>query len=332
MNLRYGASLILLLHTGIGASCLLAQSPDQSPRTPSSQETGVWQTAKAEHVFGFPEIKHNQKGTLVLGKDALTFMSAHGEASIPRLSLTAVSAGNQRVELWGVGGRILRMAIPEGGGIAAATVMHHRVDMLTVEFRDNRGADRSAVFFLPAREADKALQSFGLPAAPDPAEHAVVSCHDQPATPGSVLVREPDWHQAVVPAAYRALVYEHLIERLRGSKEVGSVYRDGEAGACAQYTIEMAVTAFKEGSSVQRSFTGPVGMFVGATQIKVNVAFGDRNGSVHGTEQVAATMRGESESTNVADQLAKKIAKRYAKLLKTAGKTTSTAASGPSSL
>jgi hypothetical protein len=46
----------------------------------------------------------------------------------------------------------LRAVIPDGGGVAAAAVMHHRVDMLTVEYRDWRGAIHGAVFFLPAHQ------------------------------------------------------------------------------------------------------------------------------------------------------------------------------------
>jgi hypothetical protein len=77
---------------------------------------------------------------------------------------------------------------------------------------------------------------------------------------------------------------------------------------------------FKEGSSVKRSFMGPVGMFVGTTQMKFDVTFTDASGKVNTREQIAATMRGESESTNVADHVAKSVAKHYTNLLKAAGK------------
>jgi hypothetical protein len=62
---------------------------------------------------------------------------------------TDISSGNERVERWGTTGRIVRMAIPNGGGLAAAAVMHHKVNELTVEFHDARGAYHGTVFFLP---------------------------------------------------------------------------------------------------------------------------------------------------------------------------------------
>jgi hypothetical protein len=282
----------------------------------------IWQTTKAEHIYGLPDIKNNKKGTLTLTANTLSFSGKEGNIDIPRNTVTAVSAGNQRVEIWGMGGRILRMTIPNGGGLAAATVMHHRVDILTVEFNDPRGGNHAAVFFLPANEADRALENLAM-AANTAHKASSIPCQDAPIDARSVLVSTPNWDGAEVPAAYRALVYEHLIDRLRNTKEVGHVYRDGEPSStvgCPQYTVQIAIATFKEGSSVKRSFMGPVGMFVGTTQMKFDVTFKDAAGKLQTSEQISATIRGESESTNVADHVAKNIAKHYSKALKNASK------------
>src|SRR5277367_1491574 len=85
------------------------QTPEQATATV------VWQSTKAQHVYGLPDIKRNKKGTLTLSHDALTFTGNSGNASIPRNAVTAVSAGNQRVELFGKAGMLLRMTIPDGG-------------------------------------------------------------------------------------------------------------------------------------------------------------------------------------------------------------------------
>ena len=217
---------------------------------------------------------------------------------------------------------LFRMTIPDGGGLAAAAVLHHRQDMLTVEFNDVRGGSHAAVFFLPAREADRALQSFALIPAPPRIASAAV-CQASSIESNSVLVAAPNWDQAQVPAAYRALVYEHLVDRLRKTKEISHVYRDGEDIAergCPQYTIHIAITAFKEGSSVKRAYLGPVGMFMGTTQMKFNVTFTDASGKQGSNQQISATMRGESENTNVADHIAKNVAKHYVNMLKSADK------------
>jgi hypothetical protein len=310
---------------------LSVTSPSAGSQDHAAPSTAsVWSSTKAEHVDGFPDIKPNKKGTLTLSADSLTFSGKSGRTSIERSSITAVSAGNQRVELWGTGGRLMRMGIPDGGGLAAATFMHHRVDMLTVAFRDARGGDHSAVFFLPAKEADVALQSFAVSNVASREASAAV-CQAGLIEPKSVLVSVPDWKGAEVPAAYQSLVYEHVIERLRRTKDVGDVYRDGEVNgetACPQYVIHTSIVSFKQGSSVQRAFLGPIGMFVGTTQMRFDVKFTEASGKVDASEPISATIRGDSESTGVADLVAKKIAKHYAALLKNAGKSNSAKARG----
>jgi hypothetical protein len=321
------APLVLVLHAlfcisnPLSATSLSDGSQDHAVLSTVS----VWNSTKAEHVDGFPDSKPNKRGTLTLSADSLTFSGKSGKTSIQRSSITAVSAGNQRVELWGIGGRLLRMGIPDGGGLAAATLMHHRVDMLTVAFRDVRGGDHSAVFFLPAKEASVALQSFAVSNVP-PREASATVCQTGLIEPKSVLVLTPDWKGAEVPAAYQSLVYEHVIERLRHTKEVGDVYRDGEANgetACPQYVIHISIVRFREGSSVQRAFLGPIGMFVGTTQMRFDVTFTEVSGKINASEPISATIRGDSESTGVADLIAKRIAKHYATLLKNVDKSNS---------
>ncbi|MBB5057047.1 hypothetical protein HDF16_001732 [Granulicella aggregans] len=319
-----GAAIFLILHTSLCIPNLSAEAREAAAQQLSQ---AAWTSAHVQHVYGFPDAKPNKKGTLTLGADTLTFSSKSGTTSIPRSLLTAASAGNQRVEIWGVGGRILRMTIPDGGGLAAAAFMHHRVDMLTVEFKDAHGGAHSAVFVLPAKQAEIALSGFALPATraaasfpsqQPPSQKSALSLVASETSCGtsvernSVLISEPDWGRAEVPAAYRALVYEHIVDRFRKTKDVGRVYRDGEQGAgCPQYIVHISVMAFKQGSSVKRAALGPIGFFVGTTQMKFDATFTRATGSVIGTEQIKATIRGESESTNVADHLAKSLAKRY---------------------
>lgn len=294
---------------------------------PVPAAAAVWTSARAQHVYGFPGADHNRKGTLSLSADALVFTGKSGSSSIPRSAVTALSAGNQRVELFGKAGMLLRMAIPDGGGFAAAAVMHHRVDILTVEFNDRSGGSHAAVFFLPSNEADRALQNF--PQSPVPPRQVQASdavCRGAAIEPNSLLVSTPNSDRVLVPAAYRALVYEHLIDRLRSTEAFSRVYREGEAvggRGCPQYTVQIAIAAFKEGSSVERAALGPAGFFVGTTRMSFDVTLTDltdASGKLSTTEQIKATMRGESESTNVADHVAKSVARHCAAVLKSANK------------
>ena len=309
-----GSLLFLSLHAFICCLPHTALAAVARQIDSGNNQTVPWQSTSVQHAYGLPDTKKNAKGTLTVNSDGLTFTTKSSSSSLPHRSIVAVSAGNQRVELWGMKGRLLRMAIPDGGGIAAAGVMHHRVDMLTVEFNDSRGGDHGAVFYLPANEAERALQSFAqMP--PVSREGVNTVCQGGPVKPGSVLVSAPAWDQIEVPAAYRALVYEHLIDRLQHVQGIGHVYRDGESIAdagCPQDTVHISIAGFTQGSQVKRAVMGPVGMFVGTTQMTFDATFTDASGRWNAKEQVKATVRGESESTNVADSVAKTLAKRYA--------------------
>lgn len=279
----------------------------------------LWQSEHVEHFYGLPDAKPKSNGTLTLDQDSLTFTSKHSNTSIPRMQITAVSAGQERVELWGKGGQVLRMVMPNGSGIAAGAVMHHKVNMLTVEYGDSRQAIHTAVFLVPEVDIAKALTSFGeLPvAAPVKTEEAV--CSGKPMDPRGVYLDMPDWSKVDVPAAYRGLVYEHTIERLRKVKNGGHVYREGElshTAGCPQYRIHIAVSGYKKGNQVLRSSTGPLGLFMGSTQMTFDVAFDDAAAHIHKTEQIKASVHSQSENTDVADGVAKKLSKEYGKLLK----------------
>ncbi|MFT4113414.1 hypothetical protein [Silvibacterium sp.] len=295
----------------LAATAVFAVSEPQSLPAAS-----LWTAQNVTHAYGFPEVHPNRKGTLTLGADSLSFVNASVEGSISRSAITAVSTGNDRVELWGTGGRILRMAIPEGGGLAAAAFMHHKVGMLTVEFRDTRGGTHYAVFDLPPAEAQQAVAAFTAAPRAVPASSSA-GCGQQTVEAGSVLVDIPDWQAVEVPAAYKALVYEHVIDRLQHAKGVTRVYRGAEQlAACPQYRVQISVTSFKPGNQVVRASSGPVGMFTSATQIGFDAHFTDRSGRLDVEEKIRASVRTESESASVADKFAKALTKRYLEAVK----------------
>jgi len=303
--------------------------------TPSAQpalaSTGVsiapWTGQNVQHAYGLPELKPKAKGSITVDNNGFTFTGKSGLYAIPWAEITAISSGNERVELWGTKGRIVRMLIPNGGGIAAAAVMHHKVNELTVEFHDKRGAYHAAVFFLPGVDAEHVLKSstLAVPSLKDPVAVAsldspVLSCEGATVVTGAVLVSPPTWTQSDVPAAYRASVYEHIIDRLQKVQGVGHVYRAGESGVqpmCPQFTVAISIVSFKPGNQVVRASTGPIGFFANTTQMVFNATITDASGRLNKTVLLKATVRGESESLTIADGVAKKLAKLYATNLKT---------------
>jgi len=284
----------------------------------------AYNAPKVQHAYGLPEAKLKEKGTLTVDSEGLTFTGKSSRYIIPGPAIVAVSTGSERVELWGTTGRIVRMAIPNGGGLAAAGVMHHKINQLTVEFHDARGAYHGAVFYLPGEDAARILESYSRIApshsgTANESETPAPVCQNSSVSPHNVLVAAPDWNQAEVPAAYRALVYEHVVDRLRRVDGIGHVYREGEIDyqdACPQYTVRISIVSFKRGNQVKRATMGPIGFFAGTTQMTFNASITGASGQLNVTEQVKATVRGESESKNVADGAAKKLAKRYAAALK----------------
>jgi len=323
MSRRSGLNLLLfvqiaLLCSSISVKAEPLQAVESATVLQAPHAGDQWTAANVEHIYGLPEIKQHKRGSLTLSADNLTFTGKSGSTAIPRSSITAVSAGNERVELWGITGRILRMAIPDNGGLAIAAFAHHRIDMLTVEFNDARGGAHSAVFFLGANQAAHAIEAFAIE--PRSSLASLKSgCQSGATETGSMLITSPNWDGVQVPAVYQGLVYEHLVERFRKAKSLKQVYRDGERipeGMCPQYTVHLSVTGFKEGSSVKRAMLGPVGMFVGTTQMIFDAELSDRSGSINIKEELKSTIRGENESTSVADQVAKKLEKKYEKAVK----------------
>lgn len=315
--------VVLVLLQAILCSLVLATSPSSNAQEAAGAKADqiLWEAKGAEHAFGLPDTKPKRDGTLALTSQSLTFVTKASNTSIPRGMITAVRVGDERIELWGAAGRVIRMAMPNGAGLLAATMMHHRVGMMTIEFMDHRGGMHSAVFYLSPAEAELGLGVFGKGAfAPrPPAESA---CDLDSVEPGSVLVEQPDMKKAEVPDAYQALLYEHVIARLQKVVGVSRVYRYGEIRAgcpCAQTRIKLVIDAYRKGNQVIRASTGPIGMLAGATEMMFSVSYLGSSGALVKTERLKATVRTESESANVADAIARKLAKRYAALMKAIG-------------
>jgi hypothetical protein len=320
--------MLRLLHAGFVLSLVATSVPlpipvqAVPPVTSGSAviQSSGWSSTHAVHVLGMPDVKAKDHGSLTITPRRLTFTGSSASSTIDLPSIVALSAGDERVELWAMKGRLMRMAVPYGGGAAVATFMHHQRDMLTVEFVDRRGGYHGAVFFLPGNEAEEALRTITPsavalhPGGPDPVESHEVSrgaCSPAAVSANSILVKRPKFDQTDLPAAYRVLVYEHIVERLR--KVPGTaVDRDGD-GNCSQYTMQLSMTAFKPGSQVKRASMGPVGLFVGTTQMALNLEVTDAKGATVLRDPIDATQRGESESVNVIDTIAKQVVKKWSR-------------------
>jgi hypothetical protein len=320
-------------HTGFALSLIACSfsltapaqaDPSVTPRSAAVVQPSGWSSTHAVHVLGMPDVKAKENGTLTITPQHLTFTGKSASSTIDLPSIVALSAGNERVELWGVKGRLMRMAVPYGGGAAFATFMHHQRDMFTVEFVDSQGRYHGSVFYLPGNEAEQALRNI----TPSPVAHPDVPsppCPIGSIRPNSILVKQPASDPIDLPIAYRVLVYEHIIDRLRQIPRGTEVHRDvltDGRGDCSQYTMRLSTTAFKPGSQVKRASMGPVGFFVGVTQITLDLEITDAKGNTLIHDQIKASQRGESESMNVIDKMAQQVVKKWAKEQKQMQKST----------
>ena len=297
---------------------LQAQQPDDPAfATALSAASGRWQSGEAVHLIGLPEIREKEKGSLSISADALTFTSPYGRASVPRAKILNVSVGDVTLETGGTAGKITRAIIPFGGGSAVATVSHKNSGILTIEFRDQRGALHGAVFLLSKDEASQAQQQLGVPTSPHPMESLHGQCETNGvATPDTIKVGSIMTLGAPVPTEYKVLIYEQLLRQLRDAKRFTAIYRDGDEGpeaACPKYNLVLTLEAFNKGNAAVRASTGPVGFFVGATKLTFHLQVQGINGRIILDKELQASKRGDTDSLGIADTIAKKLTKELRK-------------------
>jgi len=284
--------------------------------TAGAQTTNPTWSGKAQHMLGLDDIKPKHGGKLTIDGSGLRFESSQAQAVVAAPQLIAINEGGERMELWGTKGQILRMFIPNGGGIALAAVAHHRVGLLTVEYRQPDGARRAAVFALPESEVHRAVQTLRQLTVPMP-EAVLPSCLDATWDRQAVRVVETDWTSSDVPEAYRALLNEALVNQLRKKDKKLEVYRYGQLapdGVCARYTLQLTASRFAAGNQVQRSAMGPIGLVVGTTKISMNAVVRDEQTRAEQKESIATSVRDQSESYSVMAKEAKKIAGHFLKI------------------
>ncbi len=325
MKIHLGTLPLLasLLLPGVPMWAASASHSDLLQSDSESHDTVTWSTEHVLHLIGLPDTKANTHGTLSLTATTLGFSNDSAIVNIPRQLIRAVSVDTDRVELWGRKGQILRMMIPEGGGLMAAAFMHHRISILTIGFADAKGALHEAVFVLPSADADRILRALSQNLSSNLHLPSAEPCRGAAALPHSVIVSVSQ--DAVdVPTAYRALLYEQLIDRLKRTKGIERVYRPEvfqRSEGCPRYTVRVSISSFKQGNQVERAVTGPIGMFVGATKMNFNVTLSDSIRSLETHDSIQAAVRSQSENLDIAKKAAQKISKQIAKDLKQLQKT-----------
>ncbi|WP_158790312.1 hypothetical protein [Granulicella sp. L60] len=242
----------------------------------------------------------------------------------PVASITAVYNGDEQVEKGGKPVRIVKMFIPYGGGLIASAIYNGEIGLFTIEFRDNDGGYHGMVFRMPVKDASLGLsQLTSLIQTPaDASSHLPEPSCSSELTAGKTLIVDPITSDIkpgdpALPAEYRALVYEHLVQTLETKADLEHVYRYGSREQhCANYTLDVTIRGFKKGNNVVRASAAYLGAFIGTTQLTYHLRITDRSGQVVIEQDLKKTVRGERESLDVTNQIAKATAKSLVKASK----------------
>ncbi|WP_263383576.1 hypothetical protein [Granulicella arctica] len=267
-------------------------------------------------ITGLPDAKPNIKGRLTTTDTKLLFTNLEFKAEIPFARMTHVSIGNERIETGGKTGRIVRMMIPYGGGVAVATITQKSVDLLTIEYLDQKGGYHGAVFVVPMASA-KILSARMTSHMSTTTNQLPELCERGPLGSASVVVEPVMARGLELPAEYRALLYEGLIHELGESPSPATYIRAGDddgGTACSTMKLRITVTGFKKGNQALRASTGPIGFFVGKTSVSFHLELTGTDGQNFLEKDMTNTKRMDSESLGVAESVAKAVAKKIRKL------------------
>jgi hypothetical protein len=167
---------LLLLLLAVGASLIFspAAARGQAATTPEGAPSVVQTDVKL--VIGGETIKNNSTGTLSVVGNSLQFVTGKAKktVAVEASSIQDISTNeDSRQDITGAA-HFATMAIPYGGG-RVLSLFSHKVDVLTLEFKDASGGYHGAIFVLPQGQAapfKKQLLAMGAKASVPLAEPA----------------------------------------------------------------------------------------------------------------------------------------------------------------
>jgi len=124
----------------LGAVCAVLALP-----AAAQQREGINGVA---HVIGLESVTRNAKGTLIVDDTALRFLSSSGRADIPLAWVQDVVTGDDSQRVVRGTLQALSMFAPYGGG-RFLSLFRHKIDLLTIEYRDDAGGLHGVVLTLP---------------------------------------------------------------------------------------------------------------------------------------------------------------------------------------
>jgi hypothetical protein len=308
-------SLQTAILIALGSLSLHAQSNASTVR----DEPGSVPYISAKVLTGWPGVAPDTGGNLSFGAGSLRFSAERGSGEISKLRIIAVYGGDEQIETGGTTGRIARVVIPYGGGLALGAVTHKKVGLLTIEFFDASGEYHGAVFQLKAADIPATLEKIAFrPSASTVLRTAVpAACPEWKIQSNSVRVQPIDADREIgFPAEDRVLLYEHLVQQLQSEKTIQNVYRAGdrssEAG-CAEFTVTVRATAFGKGNQAARASVGPLSHFVGTTKLDFHLMISNQDGGPNLDVDLKKSEGSDTDSLNITKVVSRAVIKNLKK-------------------
>jgi hypothetical protein len=278
----------------------------------------------ARHVIGLENVKRNSSGNLAILDGGLQFQAGKTKVKVSLASIDDIAVGTETTQAGGKTGTVAKtaaIAAPYDSGAALSILLRTNVDVLTVSNRDSGGGLHYTILALPKGQGEqqraqliKAGAHVAAPSGQDlkeanPAVPEAQKTNGQKLSASAIQIEPVGAGDVLIPAEFRAAIYEYLVMRVRESGKFQQVFRSGDraaAGSRDLVTLHTTVEKFTQGSQMQREIT----TVFGATKLGVDASVTDRDGHVLLTRRVKGKVLFFGENLGVTNDLAKHIAKQ----------------------
>ena len=274
----------------------------------SAQLDSRWTNVK--HLVGFGDAENDATGDLAMTKAGLSFTASGMETSLRWEQIGQAEGSTERAETGGTPGKLVRFALPYGGGSLLGTFTQKNVGILTLRFTDLKGGIHYAVFILPRAEGLEAQKEIVMRLAPIAPVPRVSGCPNDPS--GGLRLRLGA--SSVDALEYQGLLYEHLVDDISRMSPALEVFRgSSDRPLCKSSELSLTIESVAKGTAVVRTVSGPAGLFLDVTHIRVHVVLTSAEKVTMIDQEFTASRRGDRESLTAASTVAGRIEKSLRK-------------------
>jgi hypothetical protein len=136
----------------VGSPLIFFPAPVRGQAAGAAQPAPSLTQTDVKLVIGGEKIKNGSQGTLSIIGNSLEFATPKAKVDVDASSILDVSTNeDSRQDITGAA-KVVTMAIPYGGG-RVLSLFSHKVDVLTLEFRNVNGGYHGVIFVLPQGQA-----------------------------------------------------------------------------------------------------------------------------------------------------------------------------------